>query len=72
VRAGGSFASDVSVVTAVASGLSQIMQFSLYNDLEGRPFNPQPLLEAYPMQLTRLENWIAEKVETGRVAATLA
>jgi uncharacterized protein YbjT (DUF2867 family) len=53
-------------------GLSQIMQFSLYNDLKDRPFDPQPMLDAYPMQLTQLEDWIAEHVETGRAVAALA
>jgi uncharacterized protein YbjT (DUF2867 family) len=53
-------------------GLSQIMQFSLYNDLKDRPFDPQPMLDAYPMQLTRLEYWMTEHVEIGRAAAALA
>jgi uncharacterized protein YbjT (DUF2867 family) len=53
-------------------GLSQIMQFSVYNDLQDRPFDPQPMLDAYPMRLTRLEEWVAEHVETGRTAAALA
>jgi hypothetical protein len=48
------------------------MQFSLHNDLKDRPFDPQPMLDASPMQLTRLEDWIAEHVETGRAVAALA
>jgi uncharacterized protein YbjT (DUF2867 family) len=53
-------------------GLSQIMQFSLYNDLQDCPFDPQPMLNAYPMQLMSLEDWVAEHVEHVRAATALA
>ncbi len=53
-------------------GLSQVMQFSLYTDLQDRPFNPQPLLDTYPIQLTSLEDWIAENVEPSKAMASLA
>lgn len=46
-------------------GLSQIMQFSLYNELADHPFDPLPMLTAYPnIQPTTLEAWVAERVGT--------
>ncbi len=43
-------------------GLSQIMQFSLYNDQGDYPFDPQPMLDAYPVKLISLEDWVAQRV----------
>ena len=51
-------------------GLSQIMQFSLYNDLKDWPFDPQSLLDAYPVQLTSLEDWMVNHI--GSRSASMA
>lgn len=60
------------LVRPLHPGLSQIMQFSLYNDLQDLPFDVRPMLDAYPMHLTRLEDWITEHVASGRSAPVLA
>jgi NADH dehydrogenase len=39
-------------------GLSQVMAFALYNDTHDTSFDAAPLLRQYPMELTRLEDWI--------------
>ena len=38
-------------------GLSQVMAFSLYSDMYGDPFDTGPMLERYPLELTRLEDY---------------
>jgi NADH dehydrogenase len=41
-------------------GLSQLMAFALYDDIHDTTYDAAPLLRRYPLQLTRLEDWIAE------------
>ncbi len=36
------------------------MAFALHDDLHDTTFDAAPLLRRYPLQLTRLEGWIAE------------
>ena len=53
-------------------GLGQVMQFSLYNDLQDRPLDPQSMLNNYPIPLSSLEEWIAQHVESDTVPEALA
>lgn len=53
-------------------GLSQIMQSSIYADSKNATFDPAPMLAAYPVKLTRLEDWAAERAEKGTAVSTLA
>ncbi len=46
-------------------GLSQIMQSSIYADTVDCTFDPAPMLAAYPVKLTSLEDWAAQRV-TGK------
>jgi uncharacterized protein YbjT (DUF2867 family) len=48
-------------------GLSQIMQFSVYADAADSTFDPAAMLARFPMELTRLEDFVA-----GRAAAQVA
>jgi uncharacterized protein YbjT (DUF2867 family) len=41
-------------------GLSQSMAFALHDDLHDTTYDAALLLRRYPLQLTRLEDWIAE------------
>jgi NADH dehydrogenase len=41
-------------------GLSQVMALALYDDTHDTSFDAAPLLNRYPLQLTRLEDWISE------------
>jgi len=38
-------------------GLSQVMAFGLDSDIHGDPFDPGPILERYPLQLTHLQDY---------------
>ncbi len=53
-------------------GLSQIMQFSIYADTVNSSFNPEPMLASYPVQLTRLANWTAQRAEQETAVSSLA
>lgn len=53
-------------------GLSQIMQSSIYADTQDCTFDPSPMLAAYPVNLTRMANWAAQRVEQGVAAPNLA
>jgi NADH dehydrogenase len=44
-------------------GLSQIMQFSIYVDTGDSTFDPAPMLASYPVTLTRLTEWAAQRAE---------
>jgi uncharacterized protein YbjT (DUF2867 family) len=53
-------------------GLSQVMSYALYDDSHDTPFDAAPLLRRYPIELTRMEDWIAQNVATapsGQVSA---
>jgi uncharacterized protein YbjT (DUF2867 family) len=39
-------------------GLSQVMALALHDDVHDTTFDAGPLLKRYPLQLTRLEDWI--------------
>ena len=41
-------------------GLSQVMALALHDDLHDTTYDAAPLLNRYPLQLTRLDDWIAE------------
>ncbi len=53
-------------------GLSQIMQSSICADTTDCTFDPAPMLDAYPVKLTNLEDWAAGRVGQSEIAATLA
>lgn len=42
-------------------GLSQIMLLGIYTDTVDNSFDPKPMLAAYPVQLTRLEEWMTNR-----------
>ena len=44
------------------AGLSQVIAFSHWNESADFTFDPSKMLEQYPLQLTRLEPWVAERV----------
>lgn len=44
-------------------GLSQVMQFSLWADTTDQTFDPSETLKKYPVQLTRLEDWVQQRVQ---------
>jgi len=60
------------VLRPLHPGLSQIMQFSIYADTRNAGFDPAAMLAAYPVKLTRLEDWVARRVEGGVAAPSLA
>jgi uncharacterized protein YbjT (DUF2867 family) len=60
------------VLRPLHPGLSQIIQFSIYTDTRNAGFDPAPMLAAYPVKLTRLEDWAAQRVEGGAAAPSLA
>ena len=60
------------VLRPLHPGLSQIMQFSIYADTYDSSFDPAPMLAAYPVTLTRLEEWVAQRVKQGAPMPSLA
>jgi NADH dehydrogenase len=48
------------VLSPFHPGLSQLMAFALHDDLHNTTYDAAPLLRRYPLQLTRLDDWIAE------------
>jgi uncharacterized protein YbjT (DUF2867 family) len=54
-------------------GLSQIMQFSIYDDTTDNSFDPGPMLAAYPaIKLTQLEEWAGQRIQSGALSTPLA
>jgi hypothetical protein len=51
-------------------GLSQSMAFALHDDLHDTTYDAALLLRRYPLQLTRLEDWIAEHCAATAAART--
>lgn len=43
------------------SGLSQAMAFSILTETTDRTFDPSATLRQYPMELTRLEDWVEDR-----------
>jgi uncharacterized protein YbjT (DUF2867 family) len=60
------------VLRPLHPGLSQVMQFSIYTDTRNAGFDPAPMLAAYPVKLTRFEDWAAQRVDQGAAAPILA
>ncbi len=60
------------VLRPLHPGLSQIMRFSIYADTVNSSFDPEPMLASYPIKLTRLANWAAQRVEQETAVSTLA
>jgi uncharacterized protein YbjT (DUF2867 family) len=56
------------VLRPVHPGLSQIMQSSIYADTVNNSFDPAPMLAAYPVTLTRLEDWVTMREEGVRLS----
>ena len=52
-------------------GLSQVLQSSTYLDSCNFTFNPESLLAAYPVKLTRLEDWATQRIKSGAPAPSL-
>jgi len=54
-------------------GLSQIMQFSIYDDTTDNSFDPGPMLAAYPaIKFTQLEEWAGQRIQSGALFAIAA
>jgi uncharacterized protein YbjT (DUF2867 family) len=47
-------------------GLSQVMGRALHEDSHDNSFDPAPTLQKYPLELTSLETFVAEKVASGK------
>jgi uncharacterized protein YbjT (DUF2867 family) len=43
-------------------GLSQVFAFSVWTETSDFTFDPSDMLKQYPMELTRLEPWVADRV----------
>ena len=50
-------------------GLSQVMQFSLWKDTTDQTFDRSETLKQYPVQLTRLEDWVQQQISDSAPAA---
>lgn len=48
-------------------GLSQVMRFSIWTDTDDMTFDPSETLKQYPMELTKLEAWVRERVPKGEI-----
>jgi uncharacterized protein YbjT (DUF2867 family) len=55
------------VLRPVHPGLSQVIQSSIYADTLNSSFDPAAMLAAYPVTLTRLEDWAAQRVERAQL-----
>lgn len=51
-------------------GLSQLMVFSILMDTGDMTFDPSPTLRQYPVPLTRLEDWVRQRVANATPAAS--
>lgn len=62
------------LLTPFHQGLSQIMAFSVLMDTDDMTFEPSATLSQYPVPLTRLEDWVRQRVEraTARVQSLAA
>ena len=62
------------LLTPFHQGLSQIMAFSVLIDTDDMTFEPSATLRQYPVPLTRLEDWVRQRVEraTARVQSLAA
>lgn len=55
------------------AGFSQVFAFSVWNETSDFTFDPSETLKQYPMELTRLEPWVQDRVaESTSPAARLA
>lgn len=50
-------------------GLSQVMQFSYWADTTDQTFDPGETLKQYPMELTRLEDWVQAYAPDSKTAS---
>jgi hypothetical protein len=51
-------------------GLSQLMTFSILMDTGDMTFDPSTTLRQYPVPLTRLEDWVRQRVANATPAAS--
>lgn len=57
------------VASPFNSGLSQIIQTSIWQDTTDQTFDPSALLRRYPVTLTRLEDWARSHITSDRLVA---
>jgi uncharacterized protein YbjT (DUF2867 family) len=50
-------------------GLSQVMIFSILTDKADATFDPSETLKQYPVELTKMEDWVRERVQNRTVSS---